>query len=65
MVTGRRYGGADAEAAGIVDAAVPEDALRSTAVQIAQAQAGKAGSTLGAIKARMYAPGLAILTAGI
>ncbi|MFJ3310035.1 enoyl-CoA hydratase-related protein [Streptomyces sp. NPDC086549] len=61
MVTGRRYGGHDAAAAGIVDLAVAGDAVRETAVGIAQAQAGKAGDTLGAIKARMYAPALAEL----
>ncbi|MDT0469289.1 enoyl-CoA hydratase-related protein [Streptomyces gibsoniae] len=55
MVTARRYGGTDAAAAGIVDRAVDEDAVRSTAVEIAQAQLGKAGDTLGTIKARMYA----------
>ncbi|MER7488303.1 enoyl-CoA hydratase-related protein [Streptomyces sp. NPDC126497] len=61
MVTARRYGGADAAAAGIVDRAVPEEAVRSTAVEIAQAQVNKAGATLGTIKARMYAPVLATL----
>jgi enoyl-CoA hydratase/carnithine racemase len=61
MTTGRRYGGADALAAGIVDSAVDEDAVRSTAVQIAAEQAGKAGATLGTIKARMYATVLDLL----
>ena len=56
MTTARRYGGSDALAAGIVDHAVAEDAVRSTAVEIAAAQAGKAGPTLATIKARMYAP---------
>lgn len=61
MVTGRRYGGTDAEAAGIVDRAVGEDLVRPTALEIAQAQASKAGDTLATIKARMYAPTLALL----
>ncbi|MEU6220514.1 enoyl-CoA hydratase-related protein [Streptomyces sp. NPDC047022] len=61
MVTGRRYGGSDAEDAAIVDRAVDEDAVRSTAVKIAEAQVGKAGDTLGTIKARMYASVLATL----
>ncbi|MFF3485533.1 enoyl-CoA hydratase-related protein [Streptomyces sp. NPDC002701] len=61
MLTARRYGGIDAAAVGVVDRAVPEDTLRSTAVEIAQAQAGKAGDTLGTIKGRMYAPVLAAL----
>ncbi|WP_413811857.1 enoyl-CoA hydratase-related protein [Streptomyces sp. OE57] len=63
MVTARRYGGHDALAAGIVDHAAAEDSVRSTAVELAAAQAGKAGDTLGTIKARMYAPVLAALRA--
>lgn len=43
----------------IVDRAVDEDALRSTTIEIAQAQVSKAGNTVGTIKARMYAPALA------
>ncbi|PSL52751.1 enoyl-CoA hydratase/carnithine racemase [Saccharothrix carnea] len=54
MTTGRRYGGGDAVAAGVVDLAVDEDAVRSTAVDLAGAHAGKAGPTLGTIKSRMY-----------
>ena len=61
MTTARRYAGSDALAAAIVDRAVDEDAVRTTAIEIAQAQAGKAGDTLGTIKARMYAPVLATL----
>lgn len=66
MVTARRFGGEDAAAAQIVDHAVPEDAVRGTAVELAAAQTGKAGDTLGTIKARMYAPVLSTLreTAG-
>jgi enoyl-CoA hydratase/carnithine racemase len=61
MLTGRRYGGTDAEAAGIVDRAVAEDEVRASALEIARAQVGKAGDTLATIKARMYAPTLALL----
>ncbi|MEU3708180.1 enoyl-CoA hydratase-related protein [Streptomyces anulatus] len=61
MLTARRYGGADAAAAGIVDRAVDEHAVRSTAFETAQALVEKAGDTLGTIKARMYAPALATL----
>ncbi|MEU8873985.1 hypothetical protein AB0D24_23020 [Streptomyces javensis] len=50
-------------AAGIVDNSVPEDSVRSTAVELAAAQVGKAGDTLGTIKSRMYAPVLAALRA--
>ncbi|MDQ2631569.1 MAG: enoyl-CoA hydratase-related protein [Actinomycetota bacterium] len=61
MLTGRRYGGTDAEAAGIVDRAVSEDLVHPTALEIAQANVSKAGDTLAAIKARMYGPALALL----
>jgi enoyl-CoA hydratase/carnithine racemase len=61
MTTGRRYGGAGALDAGIVDEAVGEDAVRATAVEIAGAHAGKAGDTLATIKSRMYAPALGVL----
>src|SRR5438105_4246066 len=50
MVTARRHGGHDALAAGIVDHATGEDAGRTTAVAIAQAQAARAGDTLATIR---------------
>ena len=61
MTTARRYGGSDAVAAGIVDRAVDEDAVRPTAIALAEAQTGKAGPTLGLIKTRMYTPALEAL----
>jgi Delta3-Delta2-enoyl-CoA isomerase len=61
MVSARRYGGTAAVAAGIVDRALAEDALRATAIELASAQVNKAGDTVGTIKARMYAPVLAAL----
>jgi Delta3-Delta2-enoyl-CoA isomerase len=61
MTTGRRYGGEHARAAAIVDRAVDEDSVRAAAVELASSMAGKAGDTLGTIKARMYAPALAAL----
>ncbi|MFC8196118.1 enoyl-CoA hydratase-related protein [Streptomyces sp. NPDC057298] len=64
MVTARRFGGDDALAAGLVDHSVAEDAVRRIAVELAGAQAGKAGPTLGTIKARMYAPALDALRNG-
>ncbi|MBB4934877.1 enoyl-CoA hydratase/carnithine racemase [Lipingzhangella halophila] len=63
MITARRYGGEDARAAAIVDHAVEESAVRATAVRLAQAQAAKAGPTVGTIKTRMYAPVLDALRA--
>jgi enoyl-CoA hydratase/carnithine racemase len=61
MTTGRRYGGTDALAAGIVDAVAHEDDVVSEAVEMARALAGKAGPTLGTIKARMYSGALTAL----
>jgi Delta3-Delta2-enoyl-CoA isomerase len=61
MTTGRRYGGTDALAAGIVDAVAHADDVFSTALELARPLAGKAGPTLGTIKARMYASALAAL----
>jgi enoyl-CoA hydratase/carnithine racemase len=55
MVTARRYGGNDALAAAIVDHTADENSVRQAAVEIARAQATKAGPVLGTIKARMYA----------
>ena len=63
MTTGRRYGGAEALDAGIVDQAVAENAVLSTAVELAGALTAKAGDTLGTIKARMYGPALDSLRA--
>lgn len=54
MVSARRFGGEDAAAELIVDAAVPEEAVLSEAVSRAAAQAAKDGTTLGTIKQRMY-----------
>ncbi len=61
MVTGRRFGGTDAQTLGIVDVAVAEDAVRATALQIARTHLSRAGATLGTIKARLYGPVLAAL----
>lgn len=61
MTTGRRYGGGDAAAIGIVDDAVAEEAVLSAALERARPLAGKAGDTLGAIKAQMYDGALGLL----
>jgi Delta3-Delta2-enoyl-CoA isomerase len=60
MLTAHRFGGTDAAAAGIVDQAVAEDAVRATAIELARAHLDKAGDTVGTIKTRMYA---SVLTA--
>lgn len=55
MTTGRRYGGPDAQAAGIVDTCVEsEHAVFEAAVDIAGPLAKKAGPALGKIKSMMY-----------
>ncbi|MFJ9752813.1 enoyl-CoA hydratase-related protein [Streptomyces chartreusis] len=59
MLTGKRFGGIEAAANGIVDQAVTQDAVRSTAIEIAQALSTKAGDTLRVIKSRMYSSILA------
>jgi enoyl-CoA hydratase/carnithine racemase len=61
MTTGRRYGGAEALNAGLVDAVAHEDDVLSSAIEMASALTEKAGPTLGTIKARMYADALAAL----
>ncbi|MGY1801867.1 enoyl-CoA hydratase-related protein [Blastococcus sp. SYSU D00922] len=61
MTTARRYGGDEALAAAVVDRAVGEDEVRSTAVELAGSLTGKAGEVLGTIKSRLYAPVLDVL----
>ena len=54
MTTGRRYGGADAAALGIVAAAVEEAAVDTDARTRARAAGGKHAATLGVIKEQIY-----------
>ncbi|HEY7962074.1 MAG TPA: enoyl-CoA hydratase-related protein [Solirubrobacteraceae bacterium] len=61
MTTGRRYGGTDALAAGIVHAAVSEEQVLPHALALAAGMAGKDAATLAAIKQRMYAGAVAAL----
>jgi Delta3-Delta2-enoyl-CoA isomerase len=56
MVTGRRYGGGDALAAGIVDRVADGDRVRETALELTQPHVAKAGPNLAAIKTGMYGP---------
>ncbi|WP_420753578.1 enoyl-CoA hydratase-related protein [Rhodococcus sp. O3] len=62
MTTGRRFGGPDALAAGIVDATAEESALVTSAVGTVAPLVGKDPGTLGAIKSTMYATTIAALT---
>jgi enoyl-CoA hydratase/carnithine racemase len=61
MTTGRRYGGTEAAAAGIVDSVAGEGQVLADALERAAALAGKASAVLGTIKQRMYAPALLAL----
>jgi Delta3-Delta2-enoyl-CoA isomerase len=64
LLTGRRYGGDAALAAGFVDAVAPEDALIDTAVGLVRDLAGKHPATVAAIKSQQHRPALAVLDAG-
>jgi enoyl-CoA hydratase/carnithine racemase len=61
MLAARRFGGEDAQAAGIVDATAAADSVIADAVALAASQASKDGGTLGTIKTRMHADVLAAL----
>ncbi|WP_460442814.1 enoyl-CoA hydratase/isomerase family protein [Amycolatopsis stemonae] len=63
MTTGRRFGGADALAFGLVDEVAAEPDLVTVAAERVEALAGKDRGTLGAIKATMFAPAVAALRA--
>lgn len=64
MTTGRRFGGPEALAAGIVDATCSLDDLAATAGDLVRDLAGKDRATLGTIKTRMFAPVSAALREG-
>jgi Delta3-Delta2-enoyl-CoA isomerase len=61
MTTGRRYGGEEAHAAGIVVGVGTADELLDIAVARAAERAAKASPTMGAIKERLYAEVVAAL----
>jgi Delta3-Delta2-enoyl-CoA isomerase len=64
LLTGRRYGGEAARAAGFVDALAGEDELVSTAVGLVRDLVGKTPATIAAIKEQQHKAPLAILDAG-
>ncbi|MCU0265071.1 MAG: enoyl-CoA hydratase-related protein [Actinomycetia bacterium] len=64
MTTGRRYGGPDAQAAGLVDATADEAGLVDAATALVAPLVGKDPTTLGTIKTTMFAAASAALTAG-
>lgn len=61
LVTGRRYGGLDAAARGIVSEAASEAEVLPRALAIASELAGKDRATLGALKRGLFADALAVL----
>lgn len=61
MITGRRYGGGDAVAAGIVDEAVDFEQVLPRAIERAAALAGKDPTTMATIKQRLYVNAIAAL----
>jgi enoyl-CoA hydratase/carnithine racemase len=56
VVTGRRYGGAEALAAGIVDETAPEERVLALAVERAAALASKAHPAMASLKRGLYQP---------
>jgi Delta3-Delta2-enoyl-CoA isomerase len=62
MTTGRRYGGADAETAGLVTATAEEGKVTTTAVGLVTPLKGKDPGTLQAIKSTMFASVTAALS---
>jgi enoyl-CoA hydratase/carnithine racemase len=61
LTAGRRYGGGEALAAGIVDELADADGVLDSALAVAVALAGKDPATLGTIKAQLYGDVLASL----
>jgi Delta3-Delta2-enoyl-CoA isomerase len=61
MTTGRRYGGEQAVAAGIVERTTDANRLLTVAVELARPLAGKAKPARAQIKEVMYTPALALL----
>lgn len=61
LVTGRRYGGAEAAERGIVDEALPEAEVLPRAIAIAGELAGKDRATMVALKRGLHRDALAVL----
>jgi enoyl-CoA hydratase/carnithine racemase len=63
MTTGRRFGGTDAAALGIVDATADEAQVTAAAVELLRPLGSKDRGTLGAIKQTMFGQAASALTA--
>jgi Delta3-Delta2-enoyl-CoA isomerase len=64
LITGQRYSGEEAKAAGLVHEAATEEAVLETALGIARPLATKNGETVGRIKAKHFERVVATLTRG-
>lgn len=64
VLTGRRYGGPDAAAAGIVDEAAPQAEVLARAVERARALAVKDRSAYATLKRNLHGPAIAIMEEG-
>ncbi len=64
LLTGARYGGVEAEARGIVDAAAPLEELTARAIERASEASGKDRDTLHKLKLAMYKEAFDLLNAG-
>lgn len=64
VLTGARFGGAEAAAKQIVDEAVPHDRVLPRAIEIAAALASKDRATLGVLKRGLYGHALKLLETG-
>lgn len=64
VITGHRYGGQEALAAGLVDGVAGEEQLLDTAVGLVRDQVDKPPATVVALKAQQHRAALAVLDAG-
>jgi enoyl-CoA hydratase/carnithine racemase len=62
MTTGRRFGGTDAQAVGIVDVTATDGAVTKAACDLLRPLGAKHRGTLGAIKNTMFGAAVAVLT---
>jgi len=64
VLTGRRYGGAEAAAAGIVDEAAPQAELLERAIERARGLATKDRSAYATLKRNLHGPTIAVMEEG-
>lgn len=64
VLAGKRFGGEECAAHGVVDAAVPQDELLPRALECARGMAGKNRGAYGALKRNIYGEAIAALESG-